>query len=147
MKYAHTNIISGDWKSLANFYIQVFECSLLPPERNISGDWLSKGTGVQNAEITGVHLRLPGYGDSGPTLEIFQFSHMEEQLRCVPNRKGFRHIAFEVEDVNATLAAVLLHGGRKCGEVVTKSVEGVGNLVFTYLEDPEGNIIEVQNWS
>jgi len=66
IKFVHTNIVSSDWKKLADFYINVFECIPILPERNLSGNWLDKGTGLKNASLTGVHLRLPGYGKNGP---------------------------------------------------------------------------------
>ncbi len=72
--YRHTNIISKDWKKLVQFYEKVFGCIRVSPERNLSGKWLEKGTGVVGAELSGVQLRLPGHGDTGPTLEIFQYS-------------------------------------------------------------------------
>ena len=74
--YKHTNIIARDWKTLAVFYEKVFGCVRVPPERNLSGEWLEKGTGVPGARLTGVHLRLPGHGEDGPTLEMFQYSEM-----------------------------------------------------------------------
>lgn len=146
MKYVHTNIISADWKALAGFYIQVFNCKLLLPQRDLSGDWLSKGTGVKKAHIKGAHLRLPGYGKEGPTLEIFEYDKMEEQASPLPNRKGFGHLAFEVEDVNKVLEQVLEMGGKAYGSVATKSIADLGTLTFVYVQDPEGNIIELQNW-
>lgn len=72
IKYVHTNIISKDWKKLADFYIKVFDCKPVPPERNQKGSWLDKGTGVKDAHIKGMHLQLPGYGKNSPTLEIFR---------------------------------------------------------------------------
>jgi predicted enzyme related to lactoylglutathione lyase len=147
MRYVHTNIISKDWKTLAGFYIQVFECKLMLPQRRLSGDWLSKGTGVKNAELKGAHLRLPGYGKKGPTLEIFEYSKMEDQSEPISNRKGFGHIAFEVDNVEEVLAKAIKFGGKAYGQVVTKDIEGIGVLVFIYVRDPEGNIIEIQNWS
>ena len=42
------------------------------------------------------------------------------------------------------LARVLQHGGRKLGEIATGTVEGVGDLTFVYVTDPEGNIVELQ---
>ena len=72
VKYAHTNIITKDWKKLADFYELVFSCTPVPPERDQKGSWLDKGTGVLNAHLQGMHLRLPGYDDNGPTLEIYQ---------------------------------------------------------------------------
>ena len=73
MRFAHTNIISNDWKALVNFYIQTFDCKIVPRIRNQSGNWLEKGTGVKNAKLEGAHLLLPGHGEHGPTLEIFQY--------------------------------------------------------------------------
>jgi hypothetical protein len=62
IKFAHTNIISANWESLVQFYAKVFGCIPVPPQRNQSGLWLEKGTGVKNAQLKGMHLRLPGYG-------------------------------------------------------------------------------------
>ncbi|MCB0594173.1 MAG: VOC family protein [Lewinellaceae bacterium] len=145
-KYAHTNIISANWEKLAQFYIDVFGCQPVPPARDQSGEWLSRGTGVKGAALQGMHLRLPGYGEEGPTLEIYQYAEMKEQPEPAANRKGFGHIAFQVENVAAVLEKVVAHGGRPIGEVVTKEVEGVGIITFTYVADPEGNLIELQRW-
>lgn len=62
------------------------------------------------------------------------------------NAPGFRHIAFAVADVRATLEKVLKYGGSTLGEVVDLVVEGVGPITFVYCRDPEGNIIEIQKW-
>jgi predicted enzyme related to lactoylglutathione lyase len=147
IRYAHTNIIASDWKKLAAFYQEVFECVMVPPERNLSGQWLEEGTGVKNAALRGVHLRLPGYGTFGPTLEIFEYHHMEEKPVPAANRKGLMHLAFEVSDVLAIAKKVLQHGGKMMGKVVSKPVPGVGILSFVYVCDPEDNIIEIQHWS
>jgi catechol 2,3-dioxygenase-like lactoylglutathione lyase family enzyme len=89
---------------------------------------------------------LPGVGDEGPTLEIFQYSHSEGRPETKANREGFGHIAFEVDDVPNALREVLSHGGSAVGKVVSRDVPGVGLLTFVYVSDPEGNIIELQNW-
>jgi len=66
MRYAHTNIVARDWKKLSDFYINVFNCSVKPPKRNLSGNWLDQATGLSNAKLEGVHLLLPGHGENGP---------------------------------------------------------------------------------
>ncbi len=103
MKYKHTNIIAKDWRALVRFYEEVFECVQVPPERHMAGEWLSQGTGVPGAAIDGVHLRLPGGGEAGPTLEVFQYARNESGPAPAANREGFSHIAFEVDDVAAAL--------------------------------------------
>lgn len=146
-KYVHTNLIARNWEKLAAFYEQVFGCTRVLPERNLSGKWLEEATGVSNAEVRGIHLRLPGYGDSGPTLEIFQYNHQQEKLPAATNRPGFGHIAFGVDDVAAAQEAVLAAGGGVVGELTAVEISGAGQITFVYLTDPEGNILELQQWS
>lgn len=146
MKYAHTNIISANWKALADFYVKTFECKIVPPIRKQSGKWLEKGTGVENAKLEGAHLLLPGYGADGPTLEIYQYEHIEKQDLVPPNKRGFGHIAFEVTDVEFTLLSLERNGGKACGEITKRAVKGVGEITFIYARDPEGNLIELQSW-
>ena len=146
MKYAHTNIIAEDWKKLAQFYIEVFQCQPIYPERDLYGQWIDKATNKNNVRIRGIHLRLPGYTD-GPTLEIFEYE--SGNLRNIPpeiNGQAFGHIAFEVDSVEAVLNELLEHGGARLGEVVKREYEGIGVLTMVYARDLEGNIIEIQNW-
>jgi predicted enzyme related to lactoylglutathione lyase len=146
-KFVHTNLIACDWKRLASFYEKVFGCLPLPPERDLSGEWLEQGTGVANARIRGIHLALPGYEKGGPTLEIFQYSNLEEKPETVANRPGYTHIAFSVDSVQAARDAVIQAGGRDLGRIVTHEIPDAGKINFTYMTDPEGNIIELQQWT
>jgi catechol 2,3-dioxygenase-like lactoylglutathione lyase family enzyme len=146
MRYVHTNIITRDWKKLAQFYINVFQCEVVPPVRNQSGDWLSDGTGVEHAHLEGVHLRLPGCGPVGPTLEIYTYKLIEDNLPAVSNRVGYGHIAFEVEDVEAVVKELVKHGGSTYGKMVSRNIPEKGMITFTYAKDPDGNIIELQHW-
>jgi predicted enzyme related to lactoylglutathione lyase len=146
-RFVHTNLIAQDWRRLARFYEQVFGCTPVPPERNLVGQWLEDATGVPGAEIRGIHLRLPGYGEEGPTLEIFQYNRRAERPETAINRPGFAHLAFAVDDVEVARDAVIEAGGGTVGEVVSLEVPGAGRATFVYLTDPEGNIIELQRWS
>ncbi len=146
-RYAHTNIVAEDWQRLARFYQQVFGCKPLPPKRQHAGQWLADVTGIPNAALEGIHLRLPGYnGDNSPTLEIFQYHHAAERPQPAANRPGFAHIAFAVDDVEAARQAVLAAGGGELGQPVTVEIAGAGRITLIYMTDPEGNIIELQRW-
>ena len=146
MRYAHTNIAAKDWKKLSDFYINVFKCTVKPPERKLSGDWLDQATGLSGAELEGVHLLLPGHGGSGPTLELFSYRDTHARDPMMANHTGFTHIAFEVEDVEKIYGLALKCGGAKLGEVMRKHIEGVGEFKFVYFRDPEENIVEIQSW-
>ena len=145
-RYVHTNLIAKDWKRLSAFYQEVFGCLPVPPERDLSGEWIDKATKLTDVHITGEHLRLPGYGDDGPTLEIFQYDSMPDAPATFPNTPGFSHIAFAVDDVQVTARAIFERGGAPAGELIVQEISGVGLLTFQYVADPEGNIIEIQSW-
>ena len=146
IKFTHTNIITNDWKKLADFYINVFDCKPLLPERDLKGNWLDKATNIENAHLIGIHLALPGYENNLPTLEIFQYDNNLENLEGFTNRKGFSHIAFKVDNVQETLNNLIQNGGTQLGEVIETEVTNAGHLTFVYAKDIDGNIIEIQNW-
>jgi predicted enzyme related to lactoylglutathione lyase len=146
-KYVHTNLIARDWKRLVRFYCEVFGCEPKGPKRDLRAEWLEKVNAVPNAHLRGVHLGLPGYGDDGPTLEIFSYDQLIEGELPKSNQCGFAHIAFAVEDVDQALQAVIAAGGGAVGEIAEAEVKGVGLLRVAYARDPEGNIVELQRWS
>jgi predicted enzyme related to lactoylglutathione lyase len=146
-QYVHTNLIARDWKRLVRFYTHVFGCRPKAPERDMSGAWLDSVTSLLNAHLTGIHLRLPGYGDDGPTLEIFSYDQLVESAIPAANQCGFAHIAFAVDDVDQALQAVIAAGGGTVGKIASREVDGVGLLRVVYARDPEGNIVELQKWS
>jgi len=108
---------------------------------------MERATGIAGVHLRGVHLRLPGYGDGGPTLEIFQYDGQPDHLPPTVNRPGYGHLAFRVDDVRAARESVLAAGGRDYGEVVDVPVAGAGVVTFVYMADPEGNLIELQQWT
>lgn len=147
IKYVHTNLIASDWRKLAEFYISVFGCKPLYPERDLYGEWIDQLTTIHHARIHGIHLSLPGW-ENGPTLEIFQYQ--PENLRDETphiNQQGLSHLAFHVDSVPETLEKLIAHGGYQVGELVSKDYGEQGTLTVVYTKDPEGNFIEIQNWA
>ena len=146
-KFGHLNLIARDWRRISRFYQDVFGCVPVPPERDYRGADVDRATALRGAHITGEHLRLPGFGDDGPTLEIYSYDEFAEAPLPVVNRPGFGHIAFGVDDVVAARLDVLAHGGSDLGQMVTLTTKVGTKVTFVYLRDPEGNIIELQSWS
>lgn len=145
-RYVHTNIIAKNASKLIDFYKTVFHCKSINEVRDLRGVWLDRLTGLHNAHITGEHLLLPGYGEGHPTLEIFSYDSLRKTIPAEINRPGIAHIAFEVDDVEATLREILSAGGNSVGELVTAAYPDGLEAVFVYAQDPEGNIIELQSW-
>jgi len=146
-RYVHTNVIARDWQALARFYETVFGCVRVPPERNYSGPALEAGTGVPGSTLSGIHLRLPGYGPDGPTLEIYSYSRLAEGPSPAVNRPGLAHLAFSVPSVEDARRAVLAAGGKPVGEVVTLTTSAGARVTWCYVTDPEGNVVELQSWA
>ncbi len=146
-RYAHTNLIARDWRALAAFYERLFGCVPVPPERHYAGPALEAGTGVPGSTLDGVHLRLPGHGPDGPTLEVYGYSVTAAGPAPAVNRPGFAHLAFEVDSVEEARSEVLAAGGRALGEVVTLTTASGRRVTWCYVSDPEGNALELQSWS
>lgn len=148
IKFAHVNLITNNWKKLALFYIQVFDCKPLAPTRNLKGKWLDKATTIANSHIKGIHLSLPGYpGSPAPTLEIFEYNRSRKKGTTAINKIGLGHIAFKTDDIDMLIIRLREHGGTIAGEKVSVKIKGAGNLTFVYAQDIDGNYIEIQQWS
>lgn len=143
--FRHVNLIAENWEPLAQFYQNVFGCEVVPPVRDLSGDELEAITGIAGVHLRGVHLRLPGYGENGPTLEIFQYNRLSSSVGKDVNSPGFAHVAFEVPDVAKARDEVIRHGGSSLGQIVQLGIPGKDYIVVVYMKDPEGNIIELQS--
>lgn len=147
ISYKHTNINARDWRKLSSFYQKVFQCKPVPPQRDLSGAWFDKLTNIKGAAVEGEHIALPGYPEGGPTLEIFTYTTAEGDALPI-NAYGFAHIAFEVDDIKAVYESVLREGGSAVGEMVEQFYPKIGKTAcIIYTKDPEGNIVELVNWS
>ena len=145
--FGHVNLVARDWRRVSRFYQDVFGCTPVPPERDYRGDDVDRATALRGAHITGEHLRLPGFGDNGPTLEIYSYDEFAAGAAPAINRPGFGHLAFGVDDVASARDEVLAHGGSDYGSIVTLTTKIGSKVTFVYTRDPEGNIIELQSWS
>ena len=146
-RFGHVNVTGRDWRGLAAFYTEVFGCTFVPPERDIRSADLDAATGLTDAHLTGAHLRLPGHGESGPTLEIFSYDELADHPGGRVDRPGWGHVAFQVPDVPAAVEAVVAAGGGRLGEIITTRTADGRQVTWVYTTDPEGNLVELQAWS
>jgi catechol 2,3-dioxygenase-like lactoylglutathione lyase family enzyme len=146
-RFGHVNVTSNDWRRLAEFYETVFGCERVPPERDIRSAELDAATNLHDAHLTGAHLRLPGLGDGGPTLEIFSYDELAGHPGTRVDRPGWGHVAFQVADVAAAVDAVVAGGGGRVGDIITTRTKDGRQVTWCYTTDPDGNILELQAWS
>jgi catechol 2,3-dioxygenase-like lactoylglutathione lyase family enzyme len=145
-RYAHTNLVATAWRQLAKFHEEVFGCVPMQPTRNYSGSGIEQLTGLLGASLQGIHLRLPGHGEHGPTLEIFTYTPSLPTPEPTANRCGYGHVAFSGEDLGDACRAVLAAGGGTVGHQVRFALPDGSAVTAAYVTDPEGNIIELQSW-
>jgi catechol 2,3-dioxygenase-like lactoylglutathione lyase family enzyme len=146
-RFGHVNVTGADWRRLAAFYQDVFGMEVVPPERDYRSADLDAATRVPDAHLTGAHLRLPGLGPDGPTLEIYQYDAVEEGRPPRVDRAGWGHVAFQVPDVAAAVEAFVAAGGSRYGEIITSTTATGDRVTWCYAADPDGNLVELQAWS
>jgi catechol 2,3-dioxygenase-like lactoylglutathione lyase family enzyme len=149
-RIAHVSITAGNLDRLKEFYMNALGFEVARPERDFSGDWLERGTGVTGAEFRRIHLRLPGADPDGTHLELIEYSEtVNGGAPPAANLSGLRHIAIEAGspgELRKLHDLVLENGGGELGEIAEQEIDGLGTVTFVYLTDPEGNIIELLNW-
>ena len=146
-RFNHVNLIARDWRALADFYTRVLGCEFAPPERDYRGPEFAAGVGVPSGALRGAHLRLPGLGPDGPTIEIYEYAEGPAAEPTAANRPGWRHIAFDVDDVRAARETFIAEGGTAVGTVVEAVLADGRGITWTYCADPEGNLVELRAWT
>ena len=109
--------------------------------KTLSGEKVSRGNGLPDVDIYSVWLKLPG--SDGPFLELLQYEKMPDRPLPQVNAPGYGHIAFEIQDIDRTIAAILQSGGQKIGEI-TNFGSTEAPVLLIYMRDPEGNILELE---
>lgn len=143
-KYCHVCIACKDWKLISQFYQDVFGCIPLDPFRHMTGKWAGQLIAAENleeAEVVGEHLLVPGYGENGPTLEILSYKPVGKDVTLECYDTGFTHICFEVPGNNISDALDRLE---KFGGTIISTFDDPRSERVAYCRDPEGNIVEIR---
>ena len=96
-------------------------------------------TGVPGADLLIAFVRAPGHA-----IELIEYRAPAEKGRVSarPCDAGFAHIAFNVDDVDAVLAAVAPHGVKPISPPVTIDQGPNKGRRVVYTRDPDGITIE-----
>ena len=81
---------------------------------------------------------------NGPTLELFEYSVVEQRPVARPCDLGFQHLALMVDDIDAAAARIVAAGGEALAGPtdLTYLEAGPGNK-FLYMRTPWGSTIEL----
>ncbi|MGE4504009.1 MAG: VOC family protein [Desulfovibrionaceae bacterium] len=134
----HTGIVVTDLRRAAAFYAETFGFAEVSSARE-RGGFIEGLVGLTNVELTWVKMTA----EDGSLLELLQYHSPRSPERPglqEANALGCSHVAFTVDDLEATLDRVQGHGGDK-GTGVQASPDG--KVLVAYARDPEGNILEL----
>ena len=98
-------------------------------------------TGISGAEVMIAYVDAPG----GHQIELIEYLAPEGRgkVRPRPCDTGFAHVAFDVDDITAAIAAAEAHGVRPIGPPVTIDQGPNAGGRVAYLRDPDGITIEL----
>lgn len=140
MRFDQTKFLADDVAGLARFYVDALDCEVVVETQEV-GEAVSRAIGVPDAKVTLSILRLPGRGDHGPVLELYSV------VGPTPDDWGYGpgsgQIAFEVDDLEEGIGRLIAAGGTHLGEMVEWAAPSGAVARFVYLNDPEGNIIDL----
>jgi len=134
----HFALTVSDMERSRAFYCDLFGMEVVA-DREVQGDYVEQITGIPGAHSRIVHTR--GYGIM---LELLQYKNPvgEQSARALPDA-GSAHVCFISDDLDADVARLLDAGVRfRSMPVTTTSGPNAGGRGI-YIEDPDGNAVEV----
>lgn len=140
-KIDHINIVVKDLENAKKFFVELG--FTVQHEGKLEGKWIDTITDLKNVKAEYVAFSLQGRETN---LELLTFIHPENLSTCdndVLNKTGFRHLAFEVKNI----------------EKIVKNLKGKGITFFSevqnyepthkklcYLRGPEGIMLELAEY-
>jgi len=142
----HVNLVVDDLPAMVAFYRDVLGLTVTK-EVTISGGWIEQVVGLRDVVADVVYLQCA----AGPRVELIKY-HQPVCDRPAdverPNAPGLRHLAFRVDDIDATVAALRAAAVRFFSDVfrvpdTQVTYAGGVRKRLVYFQDPEGNLLEL----
>jgi catechol 2,3-dioxygenase-like lactoylglutathione lyase family enzyme len=133
----HVGIVVDDLAAAIEFFV---ELGLVQKDGGTAeGRWVDRIVGLEGVRTDFAFVQTP---DGNGQLELIKFHsppHQGDHRHEPANAPGVRHIAFAVEDIDATVAGLRVHGGELVGEI--ERYEDIYRLC--YVRGPAGIIVEL----
>jgi catechol 2,3-dioxygenase-like lactoylglutathione lyase family enzyme len=135
--FSHVAITVADFNRTVRFYSELFGAPLVGVNCDHDPARLRTFFGVDSAapELKIGWIRVPG----GATIEVFEFQPNEPGADVVWNRPGLTHLSFNVRDTERWHRYLVEHGVH----VVSPPERSPKGHTFFFVEDPDGNLIEL----
>ena len=137
----HLNLVVRDLDRAADFFVALgFE---VEARAGLEGGWISEIVGLKNVKAEYVKLALPG---SSTRLELIRYDAPVSERSAdggAANDPGFRHLAFEVADIDAEVERLRQDGVEFFSPVHTYAETGKR---LVYFRGPEGVLLELAEY-
>ena len=140
-KIDHINIVVKDLEKAKKFFLELG--FVLRREAKLKGKWIDKVTGLKNVEAENAVIGLEGCETN---IELLKFNNPECLTTWdndVVNKTGFRHMAFEVENIEKVMNHLKESGVEFFSEV---QVYKETNKKVCYLKGPEEIVLELAEY-
>jgi len=135
MKFRHAGVLVSDLKRSIDFYTKELGFKVLK-EKSLSGSFIQTILGVKGLELTYVKFCLPP--DTAP---IFELHHWTDTDLVYGLRNKYQaHIALSFE---GDLKSFYLKNHDRIKFISAPRRDGNTKILVCFLEDPDGNLIEL----
>jgi catechol 2,3-dioxygenase-like lactoylglutathione lyase family enzyme len=137
----HVNIVVSDISKAKDFFLNLGFAE--GDSSELSGEWISEIVGLDQVDASYVSLHLPGSETSLELIEYRQPSSNRDPDMSKANQLGFRHIAFAVSDIEATVEKLRQMEVELLSDIQTYEKTGK-RLVYFY--GPDGILLELAQY-
>jgi catechol 2,3-dioxygenase-like lactoylglutathione lyase family enzyme len=137
----HINIVVEDLEATAAFFVNNFGFTA-GPQTALTGPWVDQLTGYKEAAAAYIPLHPPA-GSTSSAFEILKYiTPASPPLRQPPGLDvlGFRHVGFNVDDIDAMVTSLTAQGYKFFSEPVLVPEM---NLRTVYFYGPEQIILQL----
>jgi catechol 2,3-dioxygenase-like lactoylglutathione lyase family enzyme len=136
--FNHTSFTVADIDRSVRFWTEQLGFTGAPPSPR-QGDWQERVTGVPGASLLVAHLF--GHGHHVELIEYRQGAIAGQAPS--PAAAGAAHVCLEVDDIDATWAALVAAGATPQGAIADVAAGPVAGCRAGYIRDPNGILIEL----
>ena len=146
MRVNHVNIVVADMERSLAFYVGLLEMRVTF-EAELTGEWIETVAGLPGVSAHCVFCQPSGGGTRFELLQYRTPPGVSLPENALANTLGLRHVALEVDDLDALYARLSEAGVTFLSPPVTVpfSVMGVRKRLC-YLRDPDGTLVEIAEY-
>lgn len=135
VRFIHVNVVVPDWHAAVDFYQQGLGATPYGRLRDYKGPYIGQLIGIPGSAVSGRHVALPGWGEGGPTFEVFTYNNTPARAPRAQDDAGILVTEFQARDLRTATARLLQAGAE---QIAGSHADAV------LLQDLHGNFIRLR---